>query len=129
MSDSVRGLTSDGRREIASRKESHASSERIEDRMFLLASIVESSDDAIITKTSKGVITSWNRGAERIYGFSADEVVGRPVSILIPPGHADEVPGILDRIEKERASIIMRRCGRQGWKADSRIGKHFADQG
>ncbi|HWQ18643.1 MAG TPA: PAS domain S-box protein [Methanotrichaceae archaeon] len=66
--------------------------------MFLLASIVESSDDAIITKTSRGIITSWNRGAERIYGFLASEVIGKPISILIPPGYTDEVPSILERI-------------------------------
>ncbi len=70
------------------------------DRINLLASIVESSDDAIITKTSKGVITSWNNGAERIYGFTADEVVGRPISILLPPGQVDDVPAILERITR-----------------------------
>jgi PAS domain S-box-containing protein len=64
-----------------------------------LASIVESSDDAIITKTSAGLVTSWNSGAEKIYGFPAAEVVGKPISILIPPGHVDEVPGILERIK------------------------------
>ncbi len=72
-------------------------------RLFLLASIVESSDDAIITKTSDGTITSWNSGAERIYGWSAQEVVGQPVSILIPPGHSDEVPGILERITRRQS--------------------------
>ncbi len=71
-----------------------------EDKTLLLASIVESSDDAIITKTSNGIITSWNSGAESIYGFPAEEVVGRPISILIPPGHVDEVPGILERIKR-----------------------------
>jgi len=76
------------------------SEELIEDRMFLLASIVESSDDAIITKTSQGIITSWNSGAEKIYGYSAQEVIGKPISILIPPGHTDEVPAILERIKR-----------------------------
>ncbi len=65
-----------------------------------MASIVESSDDAIITKTSNGIITSWNSGAEKIYGFLAEEVVGKPISILIPPGYTDEVPGILERIKR-----------------------------
>ncbi len=80
--------------------ESHFSEELIEDRTFLLASIVESSDDAIITKTSKGIITSWNSGAEKIYGFAAREAIGKPISILTPRGYTDEVPGILERIQQ-----------------------------
>jgi PAS domain S-box-containing protein len=72
----------------------------MEDRTFLLASTVESSDDAIITKTSSGIITSWNKGAESIYGFAASEVLSKPVSILIPPGQTDEVPAILERIQR-----------------------------
>lgn len=82
------------------RKPSSYPSEETMDKMFLLATIVESSDDAIITKTSKGIITSWNAGAEKIYGFSAKEVLGSPISILIPPGHADDFPEILERINR-----------------------------
>ncbi len=74
-----------------------------DERIFLLASIVESSDDAIITKTSEGIITSWNSGAEKIYGFSATEVLGKPVSILIPPGQTDEVPSILKQIKRGKS--------------------------
>lgn len=81
-------------------REANFSEELIEDKMFLLASIVESSDDAIITKTSKGIITSWNSGAERIYGFPSEEVLGKPISILIPPGYNDDVPEILERIKR-----------------------------
>ena len=81
-------------------EESHFYDEAVKDRTFLLASIVESSDDAIITKTSQGNITSWNAGAERIYGYPAREVLGKPISILIPPGHTDEVPEILERIKR-----------------------------
>jgi PAS domain S-box-containing protein len=62
------------------------------------ASIVNDSEDAIITQTSSGTITSWNRGAEIIYGYSNKEAVGQPISILLPPGHIDEVPAILERI-------------------------------
>jgi PAS domain S-box-containing protein len=63
-----------------------------------LAAIVESADDAIISKTLEGVITSWNKGAEHIFGYTADEVIGQPVTILFPPDHIDEEPAILARI-------------------------------
>jgi PAS domain S-box-containing protein len=65
-----------------------------------LAAIVESSDDAIIGKTLDGVISSWNRGAEKLYGYSAEEVEGRPISILIPPDRPDELAQILERIKR-----------------------------
>jgi len=82
------------------KNKSSPSEESIKDKIFLLASIVESSDDAIITKDSKGIITSWNGGAEKIYGFSAKKVIGESISILIPPGNTDEVPGIMERIKR-----------------------------
>ncbi len=65
-----------------------------------LSAIVESSDDAIIGKTLDGIIVSWNRGAERLYGYSGREVVGKPISILIPPGHPDELPEIMGRLKR-----------------------------
>src|SRR5690606_32577508 len=63
-----------------------------------LAAIVESSDDAIISKDLDGVIVSWNKGAERLYGYAAEEAIGRPVSMLIPEDRPDEMPSILARI-------------------------------
>ncbi|MGD0695402.1 MAG: PAS domain S-box protein [Terriglobia bacterium] len=65
-----------------------------------LAAIVESSDDAIIGKTLDGIIQSWNAGAERLYGYSAEEVKGRPASILLPPDRPDEVQSLLNSIRK-----------------------------
>ena len=65
-----------------------------------LASIVESSDDAIIGKDLNGIIRSWNRGAERIFGYTEAEAVGRPITMLIPAELADEEPHILGRIVK-----------------------------
>jgi PAS domain S-box-containing protein len=65
-----------------------------------LASIVESSDDAIISLDLNGVITTWNNGAERIFGYTAEEVTGRPVTILIPPDRHDEETTILERIRR-----------------------------
>lgn len=64
----------------------------------LLAAIVESSNDAIITKDLNGIITSWNHGAERIFGYKPSEAIGRPVTILIPPEHIKEENYILGRI-------------------------------
>ncbi len=69
-----------------------------EQKISRLAAIVESSDDAIISKTLEGIITSWNKGAEKIYGYTESEAIGQPVSILIPPGHDDEVPQLLAQI-------------------------------
>jgi two-component system, cell cycle sensor histidine kinase and response regulator CckA len=71
-----------------------------EEALSQLAAIVESSDDGIIGKALDGTITSWNSGAEEIYGYRADEVKGRPISILMPPDRADEMPQILERISR-----------------------------
>jgi PAS domain S-box-containing protein len=81
-----------------------------------LASIVESSDDAIIGKDISGIITSWNRGAERIFGYSAAEAVGRPIAMLAPSDRADEMPMILDRIKRgERVEHFDTvRCAKDG---------------
>ena len=65
-----------------------------------LATIVESSDDAIIGKTLEGVITNWNKGAEKLYGYSAGEVLGQPISVLAPPERAEEVTQILARLKR-----------------------------
>jgi len=68
------------------------------DAQYLLAAIIDSSDDAILSKDLNGIITSWNRGAEKIYGYKANEVIGKPVTILIPEDRQDEEPAILERI-------------------------------
>jgi PAS domain S-box-containing protein len=63
-----------------------------------LAAIVESSDDAIVSKDLNGIITSWNAGAERLFGYSADEVIHKPITVIIPPERYHEEQQILDRI-------------------------------
>ncbi len=65
-----------------------------------LAAIVESSADAIISKSLQGIITSWNQGAEKIFGYTAAETVGQPITLLIPPQRMDEEPQILDSIQR-----------------------------
>src|SRR5262249_497140 len=70
------------------------------ERLLWLVSIVESSDDAIITKNLDGIITSWNTSAERLFGYTAEEVIGKSVTILIPPERHDEEPVILARIRR-----------------------------
>lgn len=63
-----------------------------------LAAIVQSSDEAIIGKDLEGIITSWNAGAERIYGYTAAEVAGRSIAVLLPQGREDEIPRILAQL-------------------------------
>jgi PAS domain S-box-containing protein len=85
----------------------------LEESKARLAAIVESSDDAIISKNLRGVITSWNAGAQRIFGYTAQEAIGQPITMLIPPDRFDEEPSILDRIRRgdriEHYETIRRR--------------------
>lgn len=69
-------------------------------RLALLAAIVESSDDAIVSKTLDGRIQSWNAGAERIFGYTAAEAIGQPITIIIPPELRDEERHILDQLRQ-----------------------------
>ncbi len=85
-----------------------------------LVAIVKSSDDAIVGMTLNGMIQSWNRGAERVYGYRAEEVLGRPISVLCPPNRLDEVPTMLDRIARgehvRNVEMVQRR--KQGERID-----------
>ena len=92
--------------------------QRAEETLGQLAAIVASSDDAIVGKTLDGIITSWNQGAERIYGYAQGEVVGKSISILVPAGREDEIPEILDRIKsgehiEHYESVRQRKDGQQ----------------
>jgi PAS domain S-box-containing protein len=99
------------RTDITDRKRAQEMAER-------LAAVVESSDDAIVTKTLDGMITAWNRGAEKIFGYSPSEAVGQPMAMLIPPARSDEEPDILARIGRGESvehfeTVRTRRDGRK----------------
>jgi len=77
---------------------------------------VESSNDAIITKTLDGIITAWNRAAEHLFGFSAAEAVGKPIDIIMPEGHREEMEEILARtrngeVIEQQETVRMNKTG------------------
>ena len=82
----------------ASKSELNDFSEQNEEAQSFLAAIVESANDAIIGKTLEGIITSWNPGAQQVFGYSAEETIGKPVRILIPADLQDEESRILERL-------------------------------
>jgi PAS domain S-box-containing protein len=71
-----------------------------EQQLSFLAAIVQSSDDAIVSKNLDGIITSWNKGAERVFGYTAEEAIGQPITIVIPQDRQDEERTILTRIRR-----------------------------
>ena len=95
-----------------------------------LAAIVKSSDDAIVGMTLNGIVQSWNTGAERVYGYGAEEVIGRSISLLCPPDRLDEVPAMLDRIacgeHVRNVETVQRR--KRGDRIDVSL-HHFSGQG
>jgi PAS domain S-box-containing protein len=128
-------------RDITERRRSEELRER-------LAAIVASSDDMIVSKNLDGVITSWNRGAEQILGYSADEIIGKHVSVLMPPEQAEDYAMILSRIRRGETvehyetkrrrkdgaivglsnSLSDPRCGRQNCRSfQNRAGHHSTE--
>ncbi|MCC7370941.1 MAG: PAS domain S-box protein [Chloroflexi bacterium] len=85
-----------------------------------LVAIVESSEDAIIGKDLDGIITNWNSGAQRLYGYTPEEVIGRPISLLVPPNRPDELPSIMTRLRRgERIEHLeTRRVRKDGVELD-----------
>lgn len=91
-----------------------------EDDGRILAAIIESSDDAIIAKNLEGIVLSWNQGAERMYGYSAHEAIGQPISFLIPSDLRHEFDAILTRIRSDQrvAHLETRRLTKDGRQVD-----------
>jgi PAS domain S-box-containing protein len=89
---------------------------KTEEDLRRLASIVEFSDDAIIGKTLEGIITTWNAGAERIYGYPANEAIGKSIAMLVPAGQPDEIPAIMERLKcgKTTRNFVTRRLTKVG---------------
>jgi diguanylate cyclase (GGDEF)-like protein/PAS domain S-box-containing protein len=77
-----------------------AKRERAEEERARLAAIVEHSEDAILAKTLDGTITSWNRGAQRLFGYATEEIVGQPIYVLVPPDRRDEESEMLEKIKR-----------------------------
>jgi PAS domain S-box-containing protein len=71
---------------------------RAEEQLAHMAAVVESADDAIVSKTLDGVVKSWNAGAARIFGYAPEEMIGRPITVIIPPELHHEEADILSRI-------------------------------
>lgn len=90
----------EARRRIAELKASGFPGEQDDETRLQLAATVDSISDAVIGRTLDGIITSWNLGAEKLYGYSAEEAIGRPVSLLAPRGYQKEFAGILEKIRR-----------------------------
>jgi len=102
----------------AVRRQAASDRDRLTERERLFSAVVESSNDAIITKALDGTITGWNRAAERLFGYTAAEAVGSRIDIIVPPDRHDEVRTILDRIGrgepiKQYETLRVHRDGRK----------------
>ena len=95
-----RGFEQQGRHLLLALVRDISERKQAEERKAKLAAIVESSDDAIISKDLDGIIATWNTGAQRIFGYTAQEVIGQSITILVPPDRVDEARGILERIRR-----------------------------
>jgi PAS domain S-box-containing protein len=103
--ESRQQLLSDGtvievNRDVTKQKQIEADLRQTERRLMFLASIVQSSDDAIVSKNLDGIIASWNKGAERIFGYTAEEAIDQPITMIIPQDRRDEERTILTRIRR-----------------------------
>jgi two-component system, cell cycle sensor histidine kinase and response regulator CckA len=99
MKDRLMRLTPSVTRELRAAEERHTR-RQMESSAAFLASLVQSCDDAITGKTLDGTVVSWNKGAEQLYGYTAKEMIGRSISVLIPRYRPQELPEILEKIAR-----------------------------
>jgi len=113
-------IESEGKRLVLETNRDITDKLRGEESTIRLAAIVASSNDAIIGKTLEGIITNWNDGARRIFGYSEEEIVGQPINILIPDDRQDEEPKIIERLKRgERVDHFQTvRVRKDGQKID-----------
>ena len=102
--DRARGATSQAER-------ARSESRRADEQRFQLAAIVESSGDAIVANGPDGRIQSWNKGAERLFGYAAEDVIGRPISLLVLPGARGDEPALVAAWAKGEPPCPSKRCG------------------
>ena len=97
-----------------------------EERLAHLAALVESSDEAIFSKALDGTVLSWNRGAEKLYGYTPQQIVGRPISLLLPPDRPHEVEDMIERLQRGEAIEhfeTVRVCKSGERSEERRVGK------
>ena len=99
LSKNVESLLPNGGYSANSNSSDMASIITMMERLLHWAAVIESSDDAVISKSVDGYITGWNAAAERLYGYTAEEVIGQPVSMLMPPEKADDFPRIMNQLK------------------------------
>jgi PAS domain-containing protein len=102
--------------DLIERSRTEAALRESNNQLRRLASIVECSDDAIYSRSLDGIITSWNKGAEQIFGYTAEEAIGAPMTILIPSDRRDEESAILERVRQGERNVTIYRNKCLTWK-------------
>ena len=101
---------------------------KAEEKIQSLANIVESSNDAIVTVSLDGIITSWNKGAEQIYGYSAEEILGKNVSILAPDNLKGEAKKLIEKIKQgEKIQQLRNFKVKKRWYTNKCFNNSFSD--